>query len=139
MPANINPIFTITPNCFPAVITAANLASDGSGSLVTIVTAGTNGTRVDAVKFTNSQATQAASSAMLVKVFVSDVNGANPRIVGETTMAAATRSATVAGATATVTLSPAQTMKSGQIMYASISIHAGAQDDTVASPNAGDF
>ncbi len=139
MSANTNPIFVLTPNSLPGLITVANLTCDGSGTLVTILTAGTNGSRVDQVVFRNSQATQAASSAMRGVVFLTDAAGANPMIVGEVLLAATTRSATVLGATGTVTFSPALTLKQGQILKACISIHASAADDTVATAFGGDF
>ena len=134
-----NPQFVITPNGIPVQLTTANLASDGSGSLTTIVTAGSSGTRVDAVIFRNGQATQAASSAMRGALFLSDAAGANPRLVGEVLLAAATRSATVLGSTGTFTFSPPLMMRSGQILYATISIHASAADDTSCLPFGGDL
>lgn len=134
-----NPQFTTAGNTIPVQLTVANTGSDGSGSLTTIVTSASTGTRVDAVTFRNGQATQAASSAMLGKIFLSDAAGANPRLVGEVTIAAATRSATVLGATTTFTFSPPLVMKSGQILYTCISVHASAADDTSAIAFAGDF
>lgn len=134
-----NPQFTQTPNGIPIQLTVANTACDGSGSLTTLVTAGASGTRVDAVTFRNGQASQAASSAMRGAVFLSDAAGANPRIVGEVLLSALTRSATVLGATGTITFSPPLVMKSGQILYACISVRASAADDTSCVAFAGDF
>ena len=67
MPANQRPIFVLTPNCpvinIPGVVASANTARDGSGTLGTnifnLFTAGSNGSRVDSIKFTSAQATQA--------------------------------------------------------------------------------
>lgn len=133
MPANTSPIFGLTPNTVPVQLTAANLASDGSGVITTLVTAGTNGSRVDIVKFTNGQATQAASSNRLGKIFLSDASGTNYRIIGEVLLAATTRSATVIGDNNTFVFSPPLVMKSGQLLGVTISVRAGAQDDTAVS------
>lgn len=139
MPANTNPIFVLTPNCIPASSAAANLASDGSGVLTTLVTAGVNGTRVDSVTFRNAQLTQAASSAMLGKVFLSDASGTNFQLVGEVLIPAATRSATVIGSSGTWTFSPPLIMRTGQILSVSQSIYAGVQDRLSVVAIAADF
>lgn len=139
MAANTSPIFTLKGNFKPARIAAANTASDGSGTLVTLVTAGTDGTRVDGVRFRNSQATAAASTAMVHRVFLTDTAGANPRLIGETITAAATRSNTVIGATSIVTFDQPVIMLSGQIMSVCQSAYAGAQDQFDAIAYAGDY
>lgn len=137
MAANTTPIFTKQGNFTPARIAAANTASDGSGTLVTLVTAVTDGTRVDGVRFINSQATAAASGAKVLRIFL--VDGANIRLIGEVSMAAATRSTTVIGATSIYTFDQAIIMKSGQLMSVCMSVYAGAQDQTDAIAYAGDY
>lgn len=139
MAANTTPIFTKQGNFTPARIAAANTASDGSGTLVTLVTAVTDGTRVDGVRFINSQATAAASGAKVLRIFLTDTGGINPRLIGEVTMAAATRSTTVIGATSIYTFDQAIIMKSGQLMLVCMSVYAGAQDQTDANAYAGDY
>ena len=139
MAANTVPIFTKQGNFKPARIAAANTAADGSGTLVTLVTAGADGTRVDGVRFRNSQASAAASTAMVHRVFLTDTAGANPRLIGETTTAAATRSNTVIGATSIVTFDQPVIMLSGQIMSVCQSAYAGAQDQFDAIAYAGDY
>lgn len=139
MTANTTPIFAILGNMIPVHIAAANTASDGSGSLVTLLTAGSNGARVDGVQFKNAQTTAAASSAMVVRVFLSDAAGANFRLVAESAHATATRSTTVIGATTTITFSNPIVMKSGQILSVTQSVYAGAQDQNAALAFGGDF
>lgn len=139
MPANTTPIFIKQGNFTVGRIAAANTASDGSGALVTIVTAQTDGTRVDGVRFINSQATAAVSGAKVLRVFLSDTVGANFRLVGEVAMGAATRSTTVIGATAIYTFDQPIIMKSGQIMSVCMSVYAGVQDQTDACAFAGDY
>ena len=139
MAANTIPIFTKQGNFTPARIAAANTASDGSGTLVTLVTAVTDGTRVDGVRFINSQATAAASGAKVLRIFLTDTGGINPRLIGEVAMAAATRSTTVIGATSIYTFDQAIIMKSGQLISVCMSVYAGAQDQTDANAYAGNY
>jgi hypothetical protein len=139
MPANTSPIFIKQGNFTVGRIAAANTASDGSGALVTVVTATIDGTRVDGVRFFNSQATPAASAAKVLRVFLSDSTGANYRLIGEVAMAAATRSATAVGATSVYTFDQPIIMVSGQIMSVCMSVYAGVQDQTDAVAYAGDY
>lgn len=139
MAANTIPIFTKQGNFTPARIAAANTASDGSGTLVTLVTAVTDGTRVDGVRFINSQATAAASGAKVLRIFLTDTGGINPRLIGEVAMAAATRSNTVIGATSIYTFDQAIIMQSGQLILVCMSVYAGAQDQTDANAYAGNY
>jgi hypothetical protein len=139
MAANTTPIFIKQGNFTPARIAAANTASDGTGALVTLVTAVTDGTRVDGVRFINSQATAAASGLKILRIFLSDTGGINPRLIGEVSMAAATRSTTAIGATAIYTFDQAIVMKSGQLMTVIMSVFAGVQDQTDACAFAGDY
>lgn len=49
MPANVQPIFPVTPvdSWITTPLTGANTAKDGTGAVSTLMTAGANGTRVD--------------------------------------------------------------------------------------------
>jgi hypothetical protein len=139
MAANLKPIFIKQGNFTPARIAAANTAADGSGALVTTVTATTDGTRVDGIRFINSQATAAISGAKVLRAFLSDTAGANFRIIGEVAMATATRSTTAIGATAIITFDQPIIMKSGQIISVNMSVYAGVADQTDACGFAGDY
>lgn len=139
MAANTTPIFTLKGNFTIARIAAANTASDGSGSLVTLVTSGVDGTRVDGVRFRNSQITAASSSAMVHRIFLTDTNGANPRLIGEVATATATRSTSAVGATSIFTFDQPVIMKSGQIMSVCQSVYASAADQFDAIAYAGDY
>ena len=139
MPANTIPIMILSGNFLPGRIAAANTASDGSGTLVTIVTAGANGSRVDGVRFISSQLTAAAAAAKVFRIFLSDASGLNPRLIGEVAMVTATRSTTAIGATAIYTFDQAIIMRSGQIMSVCQSVYATAADQTDACAFAGDY
>jgi hypothetical protein len=139
MPANTSPIFIRQGNFTPARLVAANTASDGSGTIYTIVTAQTDGTRVDGVRFRNSQATAAASSAMVHRIYLSNTSGTNYRLIGEVATATATRSTTAVGATSVFTFDQPIIMQSGQIMAVSQSVYVGVADQFDAVAFAGDY
>jgi hypothetical protein len=139
MSANTTPIFINQGNFTPGRIAAANTASDGSGTLVTVVTAGANGTRVDGVRFINSQVTAAAAGAKVFRIFLSDTGGSNYRIVGEVNAAAATRSNTAIGQTAVYSFDQPLIIQSGQILAVVQSVYAGVQDQTDAVAFAGNY
>lgn len=139
MAANLKPIFIKQGNFLPARIAAANTASDGSGTLVDVVIAAVDGTRVDGVRFINSQATAAAAGAKVWRIFLTDTSNANPRLVGEVSQTAATRSTTAVGQTAVYTFDQPIIMLSGQRMSVIQSVYAGAQDQTDACAFANDY
>jgi len=139
MPANTTPIFILTGNIAIATIAAANTASDGSGTLVTLVTASQSGTRVDSVRFRNSQATAAASSNMVHRIFLTDASGTTPTLIGEVATATATRSVSAVGATSIFTFDQPLIMKSGQLLRVIQSVYAGANDRFDAFAYAGDY
>ena len=139
MAANTTPIFIKQGNLGLARIAAANTASDGSGTLVTLVTSAVDGTRIDGVRFRNAQVTAAASSNMVHKIFLTDAAGANPRLVGEIATAAATRSVSAIGATSIYTFDQPIVMLSGQLLKVSQSVYAGVQDQFDACAFAGDY
>ena len=128
MTANINPVFGLTPNNGRARLTAANTASDGSGTLVTLFTAGSNGSIVDRIRYMNSQATAALSSAMVIRVFETDNAGANPRLILEFPVAAATRSTTAIGAGNYIDIPGGKKLVASALLKVIQSVYAGAQD-----------
>ena len=126
--ANIYPIFPRSPVIGRARLSAAVTASNGSGSLTTLLTAGASGSRVDYITFTNSQLAMAASSAMVGKVFLSNTAAADPYIIAEVAIATVTRSATAVGATQTITFAGGLVIPSGSVISVAQSVYAGAQD-----------
>jgi hypothetical protein len=139
MAANITPIFVLAGNIKPARIAAANTASDGSGTLVTLVTAGTAGARVDGVRFRNSQVTAGITGAQVHRIFLSDTAGTNHRLIGEVATATATRSITAVGATSIFTFDQPIIMLSGQIMSVVQSRFDSVADQFDACAFAGDY
>jgi hypothetical protein len=141
MAANTTPIFVLKGITASTVrINVSNTSSDGSGTLYTLVTAGTDGTRVDSVRFRNASTGVTASSNMLHRIFLTDNTGINPRLVGEVATAAATRNnTTVVGSTSIFTFDQPLIMVSGQLLRVAQSAYAGIQDQVDAFAYAGDY
>lgn len=142
MPANTSPIFVLTPNMATARIVTASVASDGTNSLTYLLTAGVNGTRVDAVRFRNSQIALAASTAMVHRIFYSPTaatGSTQVRLIGEVATATATRNASTIGATSIYVFDQPLIMPSGSVLSVGQSVYAGAQDQFDAMAFAGDY
>lgn len=129
------PQFVATANIGAVRPTAANTASDGSGTLgtdiYTLVTAASGGTRVDRITVINSQVTAVASTALVVRIFLYD--GTNTRLIEEVALPTATRSASAVGARASIYFPGGLFLKTGQTLRCCASVFAAAsQCDIVA-------
>lgn len=105
MAANTTPIFVLTPkNWYSSTGTSANTALDGTGTVTTLLTAGSNGSRVSKVRLTH----QGTNVATVVRLFVNNGSAnstaANNILVYEVTMAANTLSQTAASVAVEVPL-----------------------------------
>jgi hypothetical protein len=96
MPANTNPVFTLTPIIGMAQCSTNNANLDGTGTLATVVTGATNGTRIDRVTVEAITATVAS----MVRFFIYD--GSNTRLFAELPVTAIAPSATVVAFTGTL-------------------------------------
>ena len=85
----LQPQYASTPKVGTAVISTANTNRDGTGTLGTVFTADTSGSRIDGIEI---QATGTTTAGM-VRLFVSD--GTNHRLFAEVPVVATTPSATV--------------------------------------------
>jgi hypothetical protein len=94
MAATIN--FANVPRVSGVTIATANTNRDGTGTLGTVITAGTNGTRIDRIR---AQAI-VTTTAGRVRLFLYD--GVDYYALEELPIAAATVSATVSGVTAEI-------------------------------------
>jgi hypothetical protein len=92
-----SPIFTDTPRQEVQAISTANTARDGSGTIATVFTAGSSGSRVERTRVT---ATGTVTDGV-VRLFLHD--GSNARLLKEVMVSATTPSTTVETYTATVT------------------------------------
>ena len=89
MPANITPIFTLSPKIGQVAIATANANRDGTGTVGTVLTAGSNGTRVNRITIKASVTTTAG----MIRLFI--YNGSTYFLLREIAVAAITVSATV--------------------------------------------
>jgi hypothetical protein len=128
MTANTNPIFTLTPNVGMAEVDSANTESDGTGATDTLFTAGANGSLVFRIRYCNAQSSAAASSANVIRFFLTDTGGINPRLLVEVALVAATRSTSVIGAGSLYEFANGLAIASGQLILVVQSVYAGVQD-----------
>ena len=90
MPANTSPIHVLTPNIGAVSIATANANLDGTGTIGTLFTAGSNGSRIDYV-FIKARVT---TTAGVIRFFL--YNGATYFLLHEELVTAITASGTVA-------------------------------------------
>lgn len=80
MPANTIPIFPISPKVSWGKVTAANIAKDGTGVVVTLITAGANGMKLDAIHVR----ALGTNVATVLRLFIN--NGADPTAATNNTL-----------------------------------------------------
>ena len=139
MAANTTPIFVLSPATTTATISAANTTRDGSGTLVPVFTASTDGSRVDFITFVSAQVTAATNSAMVCRIFITDTTGSNPRLIQEAALGAVAASATAVGALNSVFFANGLLLSSGQQIQVSKSVHAGQQDTVHVTVRGGHY
>lgn len=109
MAMNTTPIFPLTPvvnngGSFVTAVTAANTATDGTGTVSTIYTAGANGSYLDSVNFMHA----GTNIATVVRVFLNNgsanTTAANNVLIGEVTIGANTLTQTAASLPYTINL-----------------------------------
>jgi hypothetical protein len=83
------PVFAVTPKIGMGQVSVANTAYDGTGTVVTILTGGTNGTKISEIVTEGAGST----SATMVHLFIFD--GTNTRLFDEIAVAAASPSGSV--------------------------------------------
>lgn len=149
---NLNPIFVKEGNFFPARITGTNSVIDGSDltNMQAVVTATTDGTRVDGVRFFysgNAGTSTISPSTGVYRIYLTNTNGTQsglytPRLIGEITRGTGARSISVtpAGSSVIYTFDQPIIMQSGQKMLVSMSaattyISANDQTDAIAFAN----
>lgn len=96
MPANTNPVFTLTPRIGYAQVSLANTGRDGTGNISDILTGATYGTRIDKVTVTATGNTTGG----MVRLFL--YTTAVTRLFLEISVTSATVSSTVQAFTQTV-------------------------------------
>jgi hypothetical protein len=80
MPANTTPIFPLTPNVAFGKVLAVNTATDGTGTVVLLFTAGSNGSRIDQITVQHL----GTNVATVLRIFVN--NGSVPTTATNNTL-----------------------------------------------------
>ena len=96
MAANTNPIFPITPKVEWGKLTTANIAKDGTGTVVTLFTAGANGARIDQIKVRALGTNVATVLRLFINNGSTNTTATNNSLVHEVTIAATTLHETAA-------------------------------------------
>jgi hypothetical protein len=125
----INAQYASTPRAALGQVSTANTARDGTGTLATIFTAGSSGSRIDDIKI---QAT-GTTTAGAVRLFLHD--GTNARLYDEILVPAITPSTTVEAFSATL-VNQAIVLPNGWSLRASTN---NAETFNVLVTRAGDF
>ena len=94
MPANTSPIFPLTPNVSWGNVATANTAKDGTGTVVTVFTAGANGSNLDQIKVRSLGTNVATVLRFFVNNGSANSSAANNSLIHEVTIAATTLSET---------------------------------------------
>jgi hypothetical protein len=101
MPANTSPIFTLTPGVEwgTTAVATANTAKDGTGTVLTVWTAGANGSYVQRIRFRQSGTAVQTVARVFINNGSTNATAANNILFDEITIAAATVSETTAQST----------------------------------------
>lgn len=96
MAGSVQPIFPSVQNVSWGNVATANTAKDGTGTVVTIFTAGANGSRIDQIKVRALGTNVATALRFFVNNGSTNVTATNNSLAHETTIAATTLSETAA-------------------------------------------
>lgn len=90
MPANTSPIFPVVPNVGWGKLLTANTAKDGTGTVVTVFTAGANGARVDEIRVRALGTNVATALRVFQNNGSTNATATNNTLIAGSTIAAAT-------------------------------------------------
>lgn len=121
MPANSNVMAVGVSNgtSVPVVVSVANTLRDGTGTLTALATAGTNGGLFFRVRATHMGAITVASTAMVVRLWVT--SGANKVMIDEAALTSVTPTASVPGSTVTFSKTNIS-LKAGEVLSVTTSV-----------------
>jgi len=127
MAANTNPIFTLAPRTSwgTTTITTANTAKDGTGTVLGVFTAGTNGSYVQRIRFRPAGTNVQTVARLFINNGSTNGTAANNILFDEITIAATTLSETTSQSTFEIPLNFA--LPAGYVLNVTIgtSIAAG--------------
>lgn len=90
MAANTEPIYSLVPNVGWGVIDTANTAKDGTGTVVTIFTAGSEGGRVESIKVRSKGTNVATVLRIWLNNGSTNATAGNNTLIMEATISATT-------------------------------------------------
>lgn len=101
---NTAPIYPGTPKKASVLLATANTARDGSGTLTTLYTAGSQGAFIEKVKAMSGIAAGSPSTAMAIRYWRIPGGSGSGQLIAEVLLPSATPSTTVLGASIETTL-----------------------------------
>lgn len=128
MAKTYQPPFAQTPLNAVLAVAAANTSRDGSGTINTLLTAGSEGAYIDRIVCYNSQASVAASSAMVVVVWISIDGGTTWFKRQEAEVAAKTATNSAVTASQTINFTNGWKIPASAVVGITQTVYAGAQD-----------
>jgi hypothetical protein len=136
---NTNPVFVLTPNVGQTRLTGANTFRDASTTtnILQCFTAGSNGSRIDEVRFVNSAPGIGAATANVFRLYY--YNLISYRLIQEVAAATVTSSATAIGLVATITFVGGLIIPAGATLWASVHTNGSNVDQTDVIVRGGDF
>lgn len=110
------------------LLNSSNVLIDLTGSPANLIAGFNGGGRIDIIEVKSAQAARAASSAQTICVFRKKVTSSSYFLISEFALATATASVSVIGATSTLTPTGGFILNSGDQLWFTQSVYAGAQD-----------
>ena len=110
------------------LLNSSNVLIDLTGSPANLIAGFNSGGRIDIIEVRSAQAARAASSAQTICVFRKKATSASYFLIGEFALATATASISVIGANSTLTPNNGFVLNSGDQLWFTQSVYAGAQD-----------
>jgi hypothetical protein len=133
MALTYTPPFTQTPKIEAVVLTAANTARDGSGTVPTAATIGADGGYVKRVTFIQSNAAAGAGAAKVALLLYSTDGGTTWHFFRELAIATATNSSTAVGQIAIFSFPDGWVLPANAKVGAAITVRGSAVDDTTVT------
>lgn len=138
--ANNNPIFILTPRITSTVCSASSTRDGSGGTLYSLfIPDTTNGSRVEKITCMLAGTNSSASSAMAVRLYITDIGGNNPRLFRETLIASATPTATALGGNTTFTFPGGLGIGTASEIRVGQSTYGGVNDTTHWTCEGGNF
>jgi hypothetical protein len=110
------------------LLNSSNVLIDLSGSPANLIAGFNSGGRIDVIEVRSAQLARAASSAQTICIFRKKATSSALMLISEFALATATASVTVIGANTTLTPTGGFILNSGDQLWFTQSVYAGAQD-----------